>query len=197
MPDRLLITEIGAYGKIKQIHQQLWSRRFFGPIKNHEETVAEQREKLFGPNRIPIHAYSPHISHALNLLVNISVFPPGNDYSNFFRGLLMSGLLWERRRSKIAKEFEIIQNMMEQNHPSPDEPQVEPDNLNEPSHSIRSRQLTVLLESLFGTIALENEVISKFISEVVVGHLSMGDKEEPNTSHRAKKRKATTADEAE
>ena len=113
MPDRLLLYEIGAHGTIQQIHQKLWSRRFFGPPKTNEEMLAAQRRVLFGPGGVPLQSHCPFVSHVLNLLMNLSVFPADGDYSAFFKGLLMAGLLWERRKSRIRHELDGLRNILE------------------------------------------------------------------------------------
>lgn len=112
MPDRFLLYEIGAHGTIRQIPQNLWTRRFFGAPKPNEEMLDGQRRVLFGPGSAPIHSYCPFVSHVLNLLMNLSVFPAEGNYSNFFKGLLMAGLLWERRKSRIRNELEIVRDVL-------------------------------------------------------------------------------------
>lgn len=112
MPDRFLLYEIGAHGTIRQLPQNLWTRRFFGAPKPNEEMLDGQRRVLFGPGAAPIHSYCPFMSHVLNLLLNLSVFPAEGNYSNFFKGLFMTGLLWERRKSRIRRELELLREVL-------------------------------------------------------------------------------------
>ncbi len=112
MPDRMLLYEIGAHGTIRQIPQKLWSRRFFGTPKPNAEMLEAQRRVLFGPGTVPFHSHCPFVSHVLNLLLNLSVFPADGDYSSFFKGLFMAGLLWERRKSRIRHELEMLRNVL-------------------------------------------------------------------------------------
>jgi hypothetical protein len=127
MPDRLLLYEIGAYGTIRQIPQKLWSRRFFGAPKPGTEMLEAQRRVLFGPGAAPFHSHCPFVSHVLNLLLNLSVFPADGDYSSFFKGLFMAGLLWERRKSRIRHELGMLRNVLGFDA----EPQVHPESFQE------------------------------------------------------------------
>jgi glycosyltransferase involved in cell wall biosynthesis len=179
MPDRLLMTEIGAYGAIKQISQKLWFRRFLVPIKKHEETVGEQTEKLFGGNSVPIHAYCPFISHVLSVLFNLSILPADGDYSNFWKGLLMSSLLWEKRRkSRIEEEFAVLHRMLGMTHDPSFEELLHRNEVREDlfQDAKMARELGVLAESLFGPIITDSRVFANLLSTFVIGLMMYRDR---------------------
>lgn len=115
LPDRLLITEISAYGPIKHIPQELWYRRYFD-IPTYADTLEAQGKRLFGPSPIPFHARFPFIAHTVSLVLSLSLWPTDKDYSNFSTGLLIALLYWETHRDKyIKKELEWLQETLAEN----------------------------------------------------------------------------------
>jgi glycosyltransferase involved in cell wall biosynthesis len=108
MPDRLLISEIGLNGDIKIVRQKLWKRRYFEMNRGQEKTLNRQQEILFGPETVPLHSHTPFVSHVMSVLLNVSIAPENGDYSNFFKGLMMAGTIWERRKTRIMEELERV-----------------------------------------------------------------------------------------
>ena len=108
LPDRLLLTEISAYGRIRQIPETLWMRRLFNNEPSEEEMFNRQRAILFGPGGSPPQAAFPFLSHVLSILFNICIFPLDGDRSYFSKGLTLAGLMWERRRRRIRNELDLL-----------------------------------------------------------------------------------------
>ena len=113
LPDRLLLTEVSAFGKLKQLPEKLWRRRFFNGLKPNIVTKEEQRSYIFGPNPVPLHSLCPYLSHIISLILSFCIFPANREYKNFFRGLEMAGLLWERARKVIASELDEISKYLD------------------------------------------------------------------------------------
>jgi glycosyltransferase involved in cell wall biosynthesis len=112
LPDRLLLTEIAAYGKIKCLSERLWYRRFFSPSPALENTLTAQRSYLFGANPAPFHSYYPFLSHVLTLLTKVSLFPTSQNALPMFRSLALAGLTWERRQAIISEEINQLQSIL-------------------------------------------------------------------------------------
>ncbi len=108
LPDRLLITELAAYGKFYHIPEVLWHRRFFGPPPQLSDLLQSQKEKLFGSQDTPLHIHTPFLSHVVSLLVNLVLDQPSKKSIFISRGLIIAGLVWEKRRKYIIKEIDRI-----------------------------------------------------------------------------------------
>lgn len=113
LPDRLLLTEIAAYGKIKCLDETLWYRRFPGTRRDLNETLSSQRAYLFGPNPPPLYSYCPFLSHVIFLLTRANLFPTQKNASPLFRALTLAGLIWERRQDAIALEVQEMSRMID------------------------------------------------------------------------------------
>lgn len=108
LPDRLLLTELAAYGKFVHIPELLWYRRHFEPTLQLSDTINRQRERLFGPHNTPIHTQTPFLSHFVSLLVNLVLDQTSRKSIFISRGLILAGLVWEKRRKHIIKEIDHL-----------------------------------------------------------------------------------------
>jgi glycosyltransferase involved in cell wall biosynthesis len=196
LPDRLLITEISAYGSVKQIPVPLWFRRYFGPFKTHEETVAAQIKTLFGPSQVPIHAYCPFLSHVISLILSLSIFPADKDYSTFWKGLLMSGLLWETYRKKfIETEFETLRRFLAATESAlePKRQQIQPDFQGKPLESgTIIEEIGLLGESLLDHSINGFNRPSNILNVLIVGLMINRDKQLTNLQQEIKQARAET-----
>jgi hypothetical protein len=103
-----------VYGKIKQISEKLWKRRHFGRPQPPEIVLERQRRTIFGQGTTPFHSHAPILTHVVSLLLHLSLFPTGSDYTHFAKGLLLAGVLWERRRSQIRREMDQLSALLSQ-----------------------------------------------------------------------------------
>lgn len=108
LPDRLLLTEISAYGKFFHIPEVLWYRRFLGPVLQLTDVINVQKERLFGRENIPFHIHTPFLSHVVALLVNLVLDQSSRKSLMISRGLILAGLVWEKRRKYIIKEIDRL-----------------------------------------------------------------------------------------
>ena len=108
LPDRLLLTEISAYGKFFHIPEVLWYRRFLGPVLQLSDVINVQKERLFGLENIPFHIHTPFLSHVVALLVNLVLDQSSRKSLMISRGLILAGLVWEKRRKYIIKEIDRL-----------------------------------------------------------------------------------------
>lgn len=108
LPDRLLMTEIAAYGKFLYLSEKLWFRRFFGAVPSFDHTLSAQRRSLFGPESAPPHTHSPYLSHVISLLMKLSQFPAVKSIQPLYRSLTLAGLVWERRQDAIEAEIKNL-----------------------------------------------------------------------------------------
>ena len=197
LPDRLLIIEISAYGTVRKIPEELWYRRFWnssgseqGALDAQRETldkqvIAEQRrvlldetsdrqrQTLFGSRPAPLHAYCPFISHALSLLLHLSVFPASGDYGTFWSGLMTASLLWEKYREMfIEDELKKLRVMLagESTEERQLDPQVVPVELDDDLfHNVKfAKEIGVLADSLLGRAASTQDHFFSELKDVII-----------------------------
>ncbi|MGE5340722.1 MAG: glycosyltransferase [Candidatus Omnitrophota bacterium] len=111
-PDKLVLTEISVHGTIKTINEELWYRRYTGQIRSRDEDIESQRNKLFGPIPPPYHTYCPYTTRLICFLLFFCIMPEADDYSNFWAGLALAGLYWEKYgKDYIAPELIALQSL--------------------------------------------------------------------------------------
>lgn len=109
MPDRLLLIEISVYGAFKHIPENLWFRRHLHEMQSQQDTIEHQKKVLSGNSAVPFYFSFPHLSHTVNLMLTLSVYPENGNYSYFSEGLMASLFYWEGNKKKLMeKELEEL-----------------------------------------------------------------------------------------